>query len=52
MAFFWAIAAFAAATTVSYVMTQKAQKAAQKAADDMAGVLFNKESNIEPIPVI
>ena len=52
MAIFWVIGAFVAATTVSYVMTQKAQKAAQKAADDMAGVLFNKESNIEPIPVI
>tara|TARA_R110001606_G_scaffold116332_1_gene245267 strand:+ start:983 stop:3964 length:2982 start_codon:yes stop_codon:yes gene_type:complete len=52
MAFFWAAVAFAGAATVSYVMAQKAQKAAQKAADDMAGVLVNKESNIEPIPVI
>ena len=52
MAFFWAAAAFAASATVSYVMAQKAKKAAQKAADAMAGVLVNKESNIEPIPVI
>lgn len=52
MAFFWVVAAFAGATTISYVMAQKAKKAAQKAADDMAGVLVNKESNIEPIPVI
>ena len=52
MALFWAAVAFAGAATVSYVMAQKAQKAAQKAADAMAGVLINKESNIEPIPVI
>jgi hypothetical protein len=37
---------------VSYVQARKAQKAAKKTADDMAGVLVNKESNIEPIPVI
>ena len=36
----------------SYVQARKAQKAAKKAADDMAGVLVNKESNIQPIPVI
>ena len=52
MALFWIAAAFVGATTVSYVMTQKAKKAAQRAADAMAGVLVNKESNIEPIPVI
>ena len=52
MPFFVAAAIFAGAATVSYVMAQKAKKAAQKAADAMAGVLVNKESNIEPIPVI
>lgn len=36
----------------SYVMAVQAQKKAQKQADDMKGVLFNKESNIEPIPVV
>ena len=39
-------------TSISYVMTKKAQKKAKKAADDMAGLLINKESNIEPIPII
>lgn len=38
--------------TASYVMAVQAQKKAQKQADDMKGVLFNKESNIEPIPVV
>jgi len=33
-------------------MQRQAMKKAQKAADAMAGVLVNKESNIEPIPVI
>lgn len=46
------IAIFAATTAVSYVLSQQAMKKAKKAADDMAGVLVNKESNIEPIPVI
>tara|TARA_R110001606_G_scaffold350224_1_gene500324 strand:- start:797 stop:4195 length:3399 start_codon:yes stop_codon:yes gene_type:complete len=46
------LAIFAASMAVSYVMTQRAMKKAKKAADDMAGVLVNKESNIEPIPVI
>ena len=46
------IAIAVASTAVSYVMTQQAMKKAKKAADDMAGVLINKESNIEPIPVI
>ena len=42
----------AASTAISYVMTKKAQKKAKQAADEMAGVLINKESNVEPIPVI
>jgi hypothetical protein len=47
------LAAIVIATVgVSYVMTKKAMKAAKAAADAMAGVLVNKESNIEPIPVI
>jgi len=46
------IALFVATTAASYVMSQQAMKKAKKAADDMAGVLVNKESNIEPIPVI
>ncbi|MBT5286061.1 MAG: hypothetical protein HOL29_08865, partial [Euryarchaeota archaeon] len=37
---------------VSYVQARKAQKMAKKQADEMSGVLANKESNIEPIPVI
>ena len=49
MIFVWIAVAVAAA---SYVMAVQAQKKAQKAADDMKGVLFNKESNIEPIPVV
>ena len=53
MPFPWLLVAIVAASTaISYVMTQKAQKAAKKAADDMAGLLINKESNIEPIPII
>jgi len=35
----------------SYVMTKQAMKKAKAQADAMAGVLVNKESNIEPIPV-
>ena len=38
--------------SASYVMSQQAMKKAKKSADSMAGVLLNKESNIEPIPVI
>ena len=54
MAFPWLIVAaiIGGSAAISYVMTQKAQKAAKKAADEMAGLLINKESNIEPIPVI
>lgn len=37
---------------LSYTQAKKAQKAAKKAADAMKGVLVNKESNIDPIPVI
>ena len=46
------VAIFVASTAISYVMSQRAMKKAKKAADDMNGVLINKESNIEPIPVI
>ena len=49
MIFVWIAIGVAAA---SYVMAVQAQKKAQKQADDMKGVLFNKESNIEPIPVV
>ena len=49
MIFVWIAIGVAAA---SYVMAVQAQKKAQKLADDMKGVLFNKESNIEPIPVV
>lgn len=52
MGLFVFAAIFAASTAVSYVMSQQAMKKAKKAAADMAGVLINKESNIEPIPVI
>ena len=53
MPFPWLLVAIVAASTaLSYVMTQKAQKKAKQAADEMAGLLINKESNIEPIPVI
>lgn len=37
---------------ISYKQARDAQKQAKKAADAMAGVLLNKESNIEPLPVI
>lgn len=37
---------------LSYKAARDAQKAAKKAAEAMAGVLVNKESNIEAIPVI
>jgi hypothetical protein len=52
MGFWVAAAIFAASTAVSYVMTRQAMKKAKQAMKDMAGVLVNKESNIEPIPVI
>ena len=51
----WPILAaiFAVASgAVSYVQARKAQKAAKKANDEQRGVLVNKESNIEQIPVI
>ena len=37
---------------LSYKAAKDAQKAARKAQDEMSGVLVNKDSNIEPIPVI
>jgi hypothetical protein len=43
-----AIGAFA----LSYAAAKKAQKAAKEAADSFRGVLVNKESNVEQIPVI
>lgn len=46
------IAAAVVVGGISYKQARTAQKAAKKAADAMAGVLANKESNIEPIPVI
>jgi predicted phage tail protein len=50
---FWLLATiFAVSAGVSYVATRQAQKQARKAADAMRGVLLNKESNVEPIPVI
>jgi hypothetical protein len=50
---FWLLATiFAVSAGVSYVATRRAQKQAKKAADAMRGVLLNKESNVEPIPVI
>ena len=47
-----AIGAALLAGGASYVQAKKAQKKAKKLANSMAGVLLNKESNIEPIPVI
>jgi hypothetical protein len=50
---FWLLATiFAVSAGVSYVATRQAQKQARKASDAMRGVLLNKESNVEPIPVI
>jgi hypothetical protein len=50
---FWLLAAiFSVSAGVSYVATRRAQKQAKKASDAMRGVLLNKESNVEPIPVI
>jgi hypothetical protein len=40
------LAIFAGSMALSYVMQKRAMKKAKKAADDMAGVLVNKESNI------
>lgn len=37
---------------LSYVQAKKAQRQAKKLAEQMAGVLINKESNIEAIPVV
>ena len=45
-------ALFAVSAGVTYSSIQKAKKQAKKQADAMAGVLVNKESNIEPLPVI
>jgi len=55
MAIDWLVVAIVAAVVtggLSYKTAVDAQKKAKKAADAMAGVLLNKESNIEPIPVI
>ena len=52
MGFFLIAALFAVSAGVAYSGIQSAKKAAKAAADSMAGVLVNKESNIEPIPVI
>ena len=52
---FWTVFAIvlsAASFTASYVQAKKAQKKAKRLADEMAGVLVNKESNIEAIPVV
>lgn len=51
----WAIFAIvlsAVSFTASYVQAKKAQKKAKRIADEMAGVLLNKESNIQAIPVV
>ena len=55
MAIDWLVVAIVAAVVaggLSYKTAIDAQKKAKKAADAMAGVLVNRESNIEPIPVI
>ena len=55
MAIDWLVVAIVAAVVaggLSYKTAIDAQKKAKKAADAMAGVLLNRESNIEPIPVI
>ena len=52
---FWTVFAIvlsAVSFTASYVQAKKAQKKAKRLADEMAGVLLNKESNIEAIPVV
>ena len=49
----WIIGGLTAATAVaSYTAAKKAQKAAKRPNDEQAGVLVNKESNVEQIPVI
>ena len=50
----WVVPAIIAAVVggLTYKAARDAQKAAKKAADAMRGVLLNKESNIEGIPVI
>lgn len=52
MGWFIVAALFTVSAAVTYSGIQAAKKQARKAADAMAGVLVNKESNIEPIPVI
>jgi len=54
MPFFTILATLLAVTSgvVSYIQAKKAQKAAKRANDEQRGVLVNKESNIEQIPVI
>jgi hypothetical protein len=53
MVAWWVVAAlFVVSAGISYSGMQSAKKQAKKAADAMAGVLINKESNIEPLPVI
>ena len=52
---FWTVFGIIAAIAsggASYIQARKAQKAAKKANDEQRGVLVNKESNIEQIPVI
>ncbi len=44
--------AFVVSFALSYKATKDAQKQAKKQQDAMRGVLVNKESNIEPIPVV
>ena len=49
----WIVGALTAAVGVaSYTAAKKAQKAAKRPNDEQRGVLVNKESNIEQIPVI
>lgn len=49
----WILGALTAATSVaSYTAAKKAQRAAKRPNDEQRGVLVNKESNVEQIPVI
>jgi hypothetical protein len=49
----WIVGALTAATAVaSYTAAKKAQKAAKRPNDEQRGVLVNKESNVEQLPVI
>jgi hypothetical protein len=49
----WIVGALTAAVGVaSYTAAKKAQKAAKRPNDEQRGVLVNKESNVEQIPVI